>query len=83
MGYSPWGHKELDTTERLSTAQQTALKRSTEEHFCTGCGLITSKGPFSVRILNLLNPNKTKSVRLALGQPCSFPPFTFSLYFVG
>ena len=19
MGYSPWGHKELDTTERLST----------------------------------------------------------------
>ena len=23
MGYSPWGHKELDTTERLSTAQHT------------------------------------------------------------
>ena len=21
MGYSPWGHKESDTTERLSTAQ--------------------------------------------------------------
>ena len=21
-GYSPWGHKELDTTERLSTAQR-------------------------------------------------------------
>ena len=21
-GYSPWGHKESDTTERLSTAQQ-------------------------------------------------------------
>ena len=25
-GYSPWGHKELDTTERLSTA-----------HFCIWC----------------------------------------------
>ena len=47
MGYSPWGHKELDMTERLSTAQQTALKRSNEENFCTGCGSITSKGPFS------------------------------------
>ena len=22
MGYSPWGHRELDTTERLDTAQQ-------------------------------------------------------------
>ena len=22
VGYSPWGHKELDMTERLSTAQQ-------------------------------------------------------------
>ena len=22
VGYSPWGHKELDVTERLSTAQQ-------------------------------------------------------------
>ena len=21
VGYSPWGHKELDTTEQLSTAQ--------------------------------------------------------------
>ena len=21
MGYSPWGHKELDTTKQLSTAQ--------------------------------------------------------------
>ena len=21
MGYSPWGHKELDTTEQLTTAQ--------------------------------------------------------------
>ena len=24
-GYSPWGHKELDTTERLSTAGRTAI----------------------------------------------------------
>ena len=23
MGYSPWGHKELDTTEQLSTAHST------------------------------------------------------------
>ena len=22
VGYSPWGHKELDTTEQLSTAQE-------------------------------------------------------------
>ena len=22
MGYSPWGHKESDTTERLSTSRQ-------------------------------------------------------------
>ena len=25
MGYSPWGHKELDMTERLSTEQHTCL----------------------------------------------------------
>ena len=25
MGYSPWGHKELDMTERLSTAQYAKL----------------------------------------------------------
>ena len=25
MGYSPWGGKELDTTEQLSTAQDEAL----------------------------------------------------------
>ena len=24
VGYSPWGHKELDRTERLSTAQLTS-----------------------------------------------------------
>ena len=24
-GYSPWGHKELDTTERLSIAQHSIL----------------------------------------------------------
>ena len=24
-GYSPWGHKELDTAERLSTAQHTLM----------------------------------------------------------
>ena len=27
-GYSPWGHKELDTTERLSTAQQEINEKS-------------------------------------------------------
>ena len=26
MGYSPWGRKELDTTERLSTTEQTVLQ---------------------------------------------------------
>ena len=25
MGYSPWGHKESDTTKQLSTAQHTFL----------------------------------------------------------
>ena len=25
VGYSPWGHKELDTTEQLSTAQDSHL----------------------------------------------------------
>ena len=30
MGYSPWGHKESDTTDRLSTdASLTLLTRST------------------------------------------------------
>ena len=28
MGYSPWSHKELDTTERLSTAQYRQEDRS-------------------------------------------------------
>ena len=26
-GYSPWGHKESDTTERLSTAHSTSIKQ--------------------------------------------------------
>ena len=30
-GYSPWGHKELDTTERLSTAQHRLLKDDLEQ----------------------------------------------------
>ena len=25
VGYSPWGHKKLDTTERLSTAQHSTM----------------------------------------------------------
>ena len=25
MGYSPWGHKELDTTERLSTQHRSNM----------------------------------------------------------
>ena len=29
MGYSPWGHKESDTTERLSIHTQTLCKSST------------------------------------------------------
>ena len=28
MGYSPWGHKELDMAERLSTAQPKNLLRA-------------------------------------------------------
>ena len=40
MGYSPWGHKESDTTEKLSPAQQRAysqnrrIKREMEKHQC-------------------------------------------------
>ena len=26
MGYSPWGRKELDTTERLSTMEKSKMK---------------------------------------------------------
>ena len=29
-GYSPWGHKESDTTERLSTAQRLQIERQTD-----------------------------------------------------
>ena len=32
-GYSPWGHKELDTTERLSTAHDAEI--SDAEHLFT------------------------------------------------
>ena len=35
-GYSPWGHKELDATERLSTAQhfpKTELSEIPEDNF--------------------------------------------------
>ena len=28
VGYSPWGHKEMDTTERLGTGQQSSAKLS-------------------------------------------------------
>ena len=30
-GYSPWGHKELDTTERLSTAQKRERETKAED----------------------------------------------------
>ena len=33
VGYSPWGHKELDTTERLSTHAYTSQSESAG---CTG-----------------------------------------------
>ena len=34
MGYSPWGHKEWDTTERLSTCMDTPPSREQcEIHF--------------------------------------------------
>ena len=33
VGYSPWGHKESDTTERLSTAQQYCMYCSTLSFF--------------------------------------------------
>ena len=32
VGYSPWGHKELDTTERLSTHACTPTHRHTHTH---------------------------------------------------
>ena len=31
VGYSPWGHKELDMTEQLTVSQEIKLKS-----FCTG-----------------------------------------------
>ena len=51
MGYSPWGHKELDTTEQLSTAQH-----STE---------LTYHYPKKIRILfGLKKKKKRKSCHL-------------------
>ena len=35
MGYSPWGHKESDTTERLSLPQVLAIVNSDSTN--TGC----------------------------------------------
>ena len=32
-GYSPWGHKESDTTERLSTAEH-KVSPGPEQHLC-------------------------------------------------
>ena len=32
LGYSPWGHKQLDMTERLSTAQHTHNIQYRTEH---------------------------------------------------
>ena len=41
MGYSPWGHKESDMTDRLSTAQhirkQRNLKRDVKERCVCVC----------------------------------------------
>ena len=34
-GYSPWGHKESDMTERLSTALTSSIRISSEEKFTT------------------------------------------------
>ena len=31
MGYSPWGHKESDTTEQLSTAQKQGTSEMREK----------------------------------------------------
>ena len=32
MGYSPWGHKKSDTTERLSTAQLKIIEWDPDRH---------------------------------------------------
>ena len=39
MGYSPWGHKESDTTERLSThslINRRSIRNSIIRHWTTG-----------------------------------------------
>ena len=34
VGYSPWGHKESDITEQLSTAQRISLERCRRNGHC-------------------------------------------------
>ena len=53
MGYSPWGCKELDLTERLSTAQHSILNWLLSELLYPGskdldCDGVKEKPPFLI-----------------------------------
>ena len=41
MGYSPWGHKELDRAERLSTQHTKSLKFYEDATFFTSNDIFT------------------------------------------
>ena len=61
VGCSPWGHKGLDTTEPLNTAQHTAHARPSR----TATGLYQSAYTWS-----LTNQNRLDSVRTGEGVSC-------------
>ena len=52
MGYSPWGHKELDKTEQLTTVcwdPQTFLNRGDGHFAASGCADTSREGCLGTR----------------------------------
>ena len=44
VGYSPWGHKESDTTEQLSKKNKTRKKKELELLVVVNCGQVNTWG---------------------------------------
>ena len=54
VGYSPWGRKELDTTEQLSTAHRNRLIRENHKFICMHLHMWISRGEKLGRVVRTL-----------------------------
>ena len=78
VGYSPWGHKELDTTEWLRTAQHYIYYCGQESHRRNGVALIiNTRVRNAVVVFNLKN-DRMISVRFQ-GKPFNITVIQLSM----